>query len=173
MDVAVGQMGVDGRSRPMILGVDPGRDKIGWAITTCDGDLFLSGICLISEQELFLTALAQESRWEYELAPWVTEKANTSVLRPEKLSLVAVGNGTGSQEAAKLFVRLGIQVVVVDESGTTLEARGLYWSLHAPSWWQRCLPRVMWYPSRPLDDLAAWAIARRNLGVSRYNQNRP
>ena len=147
-----------------VLGVDPGRDKIGWALVDYDGNLFLSGICPISEQEFFLTALTRSSdRWEHELSPWVTEKAGTCVSRAEKLSVVAVGNGTGGSEAVKLFERLGVQMVVVDEDGTTLEAQRLYWRLHVPSWWQRCLPRVMRFPSRPLDDLAALAIARRSL----------
>ena len=147
-----------------VLGIDPGRDKMGWALMSYDGELFLSGICPVSEQELFLAAL-NPSRTGRELSPWVTEKAGLYVLRPEdfSLDLVAVGNGTGSPEAVKLFDRLGVRLTVVDEGGTTLEARELYWSLHAPSWWQRCLPRIMWYPPRPLDDLAAWAIAKRSL----------
>ena len=151
----------------MVLGIDPGRDKIGWAFVGYDESLFLSGICPVSEQELFLAALTRgPSHLECELSPWVTEKV-MCISQPEELSLVAVGNGTGSLEAVKLFgrlaARLGVQLTVVDEVGTTLEAQGLYWSLHVPSWWQRCLPRIMWFPSRPLDDLAAWAIAKRSL----------
>jgi len=111
----------------MVLGVDPGRDKMGWALVNFDGELFSSGICSISEQQFFLTALTRGSDcWEYELFPWTTEKPKTPISQPEKLSLVAIGNGTGSQKTVKLFERLGIQVVVVDEKGTTLEARGLY-----------------------------------------------
>ena len=156
----------------MILGVDPGRDKIGWALVDYDGDLFSSGICSVSEQELFLTALSRgPGHWEHELSPWVTEKKGLCATQPEGLSLVAIGDGTGSREAVKLFERLGIQIVVVDESGTTLEARGLYWSLHVLPWWKRRLPRIMWFPPRPLDDLAAWVIAKRSLGV--YNQESP
>ena len=146
-----------------VLGIDPGRDKVGWALVNYDGDLFSSGICLVAEQELFLAALAS-GHWEYELSPWLTEKKTTlCVSQPGELSFVAVGNGTGSPEAVRLLERLGIRIVVVDESGTTLEARELYWGLHAPTWPQRCLPRVMWFPPRPLDDLAAWAIAKRSL----------
>ena len=144
----------------MVLGIDPGRGKIGWALTNSDGGLLASGICPVYEQELFLKALSCEER---ELSPWMTEKTRMHASKPEELSLVAVGNGTGSRETVRLFERLGVQIVVVDESGTTLEARGLYWSLHVPSWWQRCLPQVMRFPPRPLDDLAAWAIARRSL----------
>ena len=106
-----------------ILGVDPGRDKIGWAMVNYNGNLLSSGICSVSEQELFLTALTQgPDRWERELSPWVTE----NVSQPEELSLIAVGNGTGRTEAVKLLERLGAGIVIVDESGTTLEARELY-----------------------------------------------
>ena len=147
-----------------VLGIDPGRDKIGWALTGSERDLFLSGICPVSEGEVFITALARgASHWEDELSPWVTEEAGSRASRAEKLALVAVGNGTGSREAVKLFGRLGVQLVVVDESGTTLEAQKLYWSLHFPSLWQRCLPGFLRFPPRPLDDLAAWAIAKRSL----------
>jgi len=158
-------MGIGGKDCTLVvLGVDPGRDKMGWALVDYEGDLFSSGICPVSEQEFFLTALTRGAdRWGYELSPWVTEKAVLRVQQPEKLSFIAIGDGTGSREALKLFEQLGIQVVVVDESGTTLEARELYWSLHVPPWWQKCLPRAMWYPPRPLDDLAAWAIVRRSL----------
>jgi len=149
-----------------ILGIDPGLDKIGWAFVDYGGDLLLSGIYPASEQELFLTALARGSiHWERELSPWVREKTIRHAPRHEELSVITVGNGTGSLEAVKLFERLGVQIIVVDESETTLEARELYWILHPPSWWQRCLPRVMRFPTRPLDDLAAWAIAKRSFGI--------
>jgi len=151
-----------------VLGVDPGRNKVGWALTSLEGDLVSSGICCLDEQYLFLTALSQRpARWAEELSPWVTEKVKTCNSQPEGLSFVAVGNGTGSLEMIKLLERLGVRIVVVDESGTTLEARELYWSLHAPSWWQRCVPNVMRFPPRPLDDLAAWAIARRSLAKNK------
>jgi len=151
----------------MVLGIDPGRDKMGWAIANYDGDLFSAGICPVSEQELFLTALTRKpDSWEYELSPWMTEKPGLSVLRAEKLSLVAAGNGTGSQGTVELLRRLGVKIVVVDEKGTTLEARKLYWSFHGPSWWQRFLPRVMWFPPEALDDLAALVIARRSLDLN-------
>ena len=158
-------MGIDSRGKPLtILGIDPGRDKVGWAMTSSEGSLYSSGIFFVSEQEHFLTALTRcQGRWEEELSPWVTEKACLCVSQPEVLSLVAVGNGTGSDEAVELFGRLGVRIVVVDERGTTLEARELYWRLHVPTWRQRFLPRAMWFPPRPLDDLAAWAIARRSL----------
>ena len=162
-------MEIDGKDRfMMILGIDPGRDKTGWALVNYDGDLFSSGICPVPEQELFLEALALgPCCWERKLSPWVTEKTNLRVVQPEELSLVAVGNGTGSPEAIKLFERLGVGIIAVDEVGTTLEARELYWSLYVPSWRQRCLPRIMRLPPRSLDDLAAWVIAKRSLEVFR------
>jgi len=155
-------MGIDGW-RSMILGIDPGRDKIGWALTNSDRELLLSGICLISEVELFVAALTKEGgSWKDRLSPWVTEEMGTRLSLPEKITLVAVGNGTGSRDAVRLFEGLGIQIIVVDESRTTLEAREFYWSLHRPSLWQRYLPRFLWFPPRSLDDLAAWVIARRS-----------
>jgi len=148
----------------MILGIDPGRDKIGWALISSNGDLFLSGICPISEQESFITTFIRDTDcWQHELSPWVTEKPQIIVALPEKLSFIAVGNGTGNQETMNLLKRLGVRTVIVDEKETTLEARELYWNFHRLSWWQRYLPRIMRFPHRPLDDLAALIIARRSL----------
>jgi hypothetical protein len=151
-----------------VLGLDPGRDKIGWALVGCDGDLFWSGICPASEVEIVLRdfSAADECR-EEAFVPWILERHLSS---PGRCSHVAVGNGTGSRDVVALSRGLGFRTMTVDERGTTLEARALYWILHQPEWWRRCLPRSLWVPPRPLDDLAAWVIARRSLADLRENR---
>ncbi|MDR3231544.1 MAG: hypothetical protein LBT65_08885 [Synergistaceae bacterium] len=76
---------------------------------------------------------------------------------------MALGNGTGSREAAECVMRFGLKMFLVDERGTTLAARDLYWKLHRPGLWRRCLPRSLWAPPGILDDMAAWAIALRGI----------
>ena len=154
----------------MILGLDPGRDKIGFALTDTDGGLILSGIFPQIEHVLFFHALLSDP---HTLSRWILE-GNTDSL-PENLAdsleFTAIGNGTHSQsftDIAKNF--LPCEVLTVDERNTTLEARALYWRLHKPGIFMRLLPEGLRVPHRMLDDLAAWAIAIR--GLKKYRDIR-
>jgi RNase H-fold protein (predicted Holliday junction resolvase) len=150
----------------MILGVDPGRDKTGWALIRREGELALSGIVPASGAELFSEAWSRPvGEWEEALAAWTCER-RFSVSRSGDepgLEYIALGDGTGSREMARQLCRLNVEIVLVDEKRTTLEARERYWILHRPALWQRCLPRRLRIPPRAVDDLAAWAIALRSL----------
>lgn len=149
----------------MVLGLDPGRDKVGWAFVGREGELLRSGIFPSRERALFWRALRALDRDRDLLDTWTLERPfeKREVAMPD---VFVVGKGTcGGALAADLRTQsFGARVLCVDEKGTTLEARSLYWRLHAPSWWQRFLPRALWIPPRPLDDLAAWAIAVRGMG---------
>lgn len=81
---------------------------------------------------------------------------------PPDATLV-VGDGTGSKAIQDALFKLDLEVVVVDEEGTTLEARGLYFRDYPPQGLGRLLPRGLWSPPRPIDDYAAYAIALRYL----------
>ena len=171
MAVADGQMGIHSRQEYIVLGLDPGRDKTGFAFVDGEGRLIVSGIFPSSESDDFFRAvIAEES-----ISEFIIEKL--SVL-PEKLSdsikFIAIGNGTHS-EACTSQVRnvFTCEVLTVDEHNTTLEARWLFWKLHKPNFWMRLIPEGLRVPSRVLDDLAAWAIALRGLKKYRdINQNR-
>ncbi len=119
----------------MIIAFDPGRN-IGVAHVGEDGRL-------LRREILDLGAL---KRLEY----------------PPDAVLV-VGDGTGSGAVQDVLAKLELDVVVVDEEGTTLEARGLYLRDHPPRGLGRLLPRGLWSPPRPIDDYAAYAIALRYL----------
>jgi hypothetical protein len=146
----------------MILGVDPGRNKMGWALTTSEGNLILSGVCPVTELDVFLKALSRPAgEWEKELSVWIYERR--SFVRETGLRYAALGNGTGSREIASRFAQFDLKTVLIEEKGSTLMARDLYWRFHCPAWWQRCLPRSLWIPPREVDDLAAWSIALRSI----------
>ena len=146
----------------MILGLDPGRNKIGWALVDCEGKLILSGIFLVSELEVFLEILERPAdKWEEELAFWTHERQSS--VPESEVAYVALGDGTGSRDTALRLGRLRRRMVLVDERETTLAARELYWRLHGPVWWQRILPRSLRIPPRNVDDMAAWGIALRSL----------
>ena len=150
----------------VVLGLDPGRDKIGFAAARRDKSLLFSGILPSREDAVWERALGREEGIKeiFEIfSPWLREcpASNTKGL---KLSLIVVGNGTCSGLLLQRVRRCAkCEVLCVDERGTTLEARKLYWRLHRPAWWQRLLPQGIRVPPRPLDDLAAWAIAHRGI----------
>jgi hypothetical protein len=78
-------------------------------------------------------------------------------------SSFVVGDGTGHEKVLEVLRARGFPFVVVDEVGTTLEARALYFKAHPPTGLLRFLPKGMWAAPRNLDDYAAYAIALRFL----------
>lgn len=139
----------------MILGVDPGRSKTGWAFCEDTGELVLSGITPTGDMPCFVSVLAAGGRAGLER--WSLEG------EPERLPWsfplrVVLGEGTGSRGVYVLFAERGFRPEYADESYTTLRARELYWKLHPPRGWRRWLPLSLQVPTRDVDDLAAWAI---------------
>jgi hypothetical protein len=78
-------------------------------------------------------------------------------------STFVVGNGTGHEKVLQVLRERGFSFQIVDEEGTTLEARPLYFNDHPPKGLLRFLPKGMWAAPRNLDDYAAYAIALRYL----------
>lgn len=80
-------------------------------------------------------------------------------------AVILIGSGTGSRALAGHLAALGKQAQIVDETATTLEAKGLYYRHHPPRGLTRLLPLGMRSPAVPLDDYAAYAIALRWLAA--------
>ena len=161
MAVAFGSVGIH---VGVTVGLDPGRDKVGWAFVGQGRELLMSGIFPAGERALFWQGLRALAGDVNALDAWTLETSSPMGGASSNTAFV-VGDGTcGGELAASLEEQgFGCPILRVDERGTTLEARALYWRLHGPSWWQRLLPRTLWVPTRPLDDLAAWAIAMRGM----------
>ena len=119
----------------MIVAFDPGKN-IGIAFVNEQADL---------EQQHILTL---EQILTYQL--------------PEEAVLV-VGNGTGSEAVEQVLKARGLSYTVIDETGTTLEARPLYFKAHPPKGLLRLLPKGMLSPPELIDGYAAYAIALRYL----------
>ena len=163
MAVADGQMGIHVREERIVLGIDPGRDKTGFAFVNLQGGLIASGIFATNEHTRFFAALKDGSE---SFTQWLTEGEADSL--PAKIissvKFIAIGDGTHSREfAAIVRENLPCEKLTVDERNTTLEARSLYWKIHRPNFLLRLLPKGLRVPKRVLDDLAAWAIALRGL----------
>ena len=156
-------MGIHAREKDLALGLDPGRDKTGFAFVNLEGDLLLSGIFPSSETAKFFS----------DFTPYVIERRIDSETHEvmSAVKFVAVGNGTSSTELTQQVRDLtGHEVITVDERNTTLEARSLYWKIHRPGMLMRLLPEGLRVPPRVLDDLAAWAVALR--GLKKYRDIR-
>ena len=140
---------------PMILcGIDPGREKMGVALAE-DGALLFSAILSLNQLPLLCAALG-DGRWDA-FVP-TERREGFSEGKPE---ITFLGNGTASAFAAEELKKNGVDYCLIDESGTTLEARTLYWQLHPPQGLWSFFPLSLRVPPRPLDDLAAWAILKR------------
>lgn len=162
-------MGIEAESKELekiILGVDPGRDKIGFAFADYDTrELILSGIFYFDELQKFLNKIKIFNNLNNfkDFEEWQRENfVNNFNLNKNFELIIALGDGTKSREFQDYLANnLNNKIIIVDETGTTLEARNLYWRLHKPKLLTRLLPQGMRVPERILDDLAAWAVARR------------
>lgn len=166
MAMASRQMGIytgQKRQKDLILGLDPGRDKTGFAFVSLDGNLLVSGIFPSSETVKFFA----------DFTPYIIERRIDSEIHGfiQRVKFIAVGDGTTSRKFTEhVKVITGHEIITVDERNTTLEARGLYWKIHTPGFFMSLIPESMRVPKRVLDDLAAWAVALR--GLKKYRDIR-
>lgn len=126
----------------MILGIDPGTKKCGYAVVAEPG-----------VEPIELGIVPTEA-----LAGRIVEVAARLPLRA-----VALGGGTHTAAVAALVAGLGLPVHVIDERETTLLARRRYFAAYPPKGWRRLIPSGMLLPPRPIDDFAAVLIAERLL----------
>jgi len=152
-------MGVDARNGAFLTGIDPGRDKFGFAFADENGRLLASGIGRTKDAGSFFRLL-RDGRFS-DLSPLFLE-GNANGLGMLRLPVIC-GAGTGHAVLAAAAKSEGIPVKFVPESGTTLRARALYWSLHPPGGLWRVVPVSMRVPPRDVDDLAAWAIVMESM----------
>jgi RNase H-fold protein (predicted Holliday junction resolvase) len=125
-----------------IAAVDPGRSKCGLALTDQAGQTVVAAAILPPADSLAL------------LRQW----------QGQGLSLVLLGNGTGSGSWREQLAQSGLAIQQCDEWGTTLAARQRYWQLEPPRGWRRCLPRGLRLPPRDIDDVVAQLLLERYLG---------
>ena len=129
-------------SQPFILAVDPGRDKCGFAVLTRDGVIIQKAVVLADD-----------------FAVRIADFINT--FKPE---IYAVGSGTHSRSAFDILKSVVDQdVMVIDETGSTLQGRELAWMENPTSGFIGMLPKVFWPTPPDVDAWAAVVIGRRAL----------
>ena len=133
------------------LGFDPGRDKCGVAIVDSQRQVIEHQV-IDSPQAIAI--LAQLTR---QYAP----------------ELMVMGDGTTSaawlkQIAAQLP---NLEIITVNETNSTLEARDRYWLMYPPRGFQRLIPQGLRVPPRPVDDIVAILLIERYLNLSSDQEN--
>ncbi|MFO5528082.1 MAG: pre-16S rRNA-processing nuclease YqgF [Cuspidothrix sp.] len=131
-------------TQPVILGFDPGRDKCGIGVMGLNRQLLYHEVVLANE------AIAN------------IEKQ----LQQFPVSLMVMGDQTTAKQwKQRLHQELNqpINIILVDERYTTLEARDRYWEMYPPQGITKILPKGMRQPPRPIDDIVAILLIERYL----------
>ncbi len=126
---------------PSVLGIDPGRSKVGLAVVQRDGRVLYRAVVALDEFSRELETLYQ---------------------RFHPLRLV-VGSGTGFRMLEPLLhdTLPDVPVQVVNEAYTSEEARRRYLRENPPRGWRRLIPRWLRTPEEPYDDYVAIILAER------------
>ncbi|MDR1516137.1 MAG: hypothetical protein LBS45_10615 [Synergistaceae bacterium] len=145
-------------------GIDPGSEKFGLALANGPaGDrLVLSAIIPADKFEVVIGCLTAGDFKPIE--GWVTEKNGEGY--GFRADCLFIGDGTGSLFFSRKLEAKNIIYNIIDERHTTSEGRLLYWRLNPPRGLWKIVPLSLRVPPRPVDDLAAWAILKRGIGVS-------
>ncbi len=131
-------------SDSVILGFDPGKDKCGVAVMGLDRQLQYHEV--VSSQEAIATIGDL-----YEKYP---------------ISLLVMGNQTTSKRwKQQIEEKLSptVNIILVDERYSSLEARDRYWLMYPPKGFTKLLPKGMRTPPRPIDDIVAILLIERYL----------
>lgn len=131
-------------SDSVILGFDPGKDKCGVAVMGLDRQLQYHEV--VSSQEAIVTIGDL-----YEKYP---------------ISLLVMGNQTTSKRwKQQIEEKLSptVNIILVDERYSSLEARDRYWLMYPPKGFTKLLPKGMRTPPRPIDDIVAILLIERYL----------
>ena len=128
-----------------VLGIDPGRLKLGVAAIGAEGEIL----------------------WRAIIAPDALQARLPAIINQWQIELIALGDSTACDDARaqieRVIADLPVELRVVDERGSTLQARPLYWADNPPQGWRKLVPLSLQEPPEPLDDYAAVVVARRAL----------
>ncbi|MFN6570486.1 pre-16S rRNA-processing nuclease YqgF [Dendronalium sp. ChiSLP03b] len=131
-------------TQPVILGFDPGKDKCGLAVMGLDRQIHYHEVVPAKEAIATIGTLQQNF----------------------PISLLVMGNQTTAKRwKQQLSEELteALNIILVDERYTTLEARDRYWQMYPPKGLTKLLPQGMRQPPRPIDDIVAILLIERYL----------
>ena len=133
------------QAQNFILAIDPGSDKVGYAILNYDLSHGEMGIVYLSEVHRIFKKFCEAAE--------------------EKPQALVIGNGTAAQAVCKLYNSLELEVPVrfAEEKNTTYKARARYFSENPPTGFWKLVPLGLQMPPRPIDDYAALLIGEKYL----------
>ncbi|NMC32227.1 MAG: pre-16S rRNA-processing nuclease YqgF [Veillonellaceae bacterium] len=131
---------------PPILAIDPGREKCGVAVMDQEKTVLWHGVVATAD----LLPVGRELARQY------------------GFHTVILGNQTYSGEIHGILQSLldspiVLEIIFVDERGSTEAARSRYWQAFPPTGWRRFLPRGLLVPPCAIDDFAAIILGERFL----------
>lgn len=130
--------------RVIILAIDPGRQKFGYAVLQSDKTLLEKGVAEAREKNSVLERI-------FDAFP---------------VDLVVMGDKTGSKdfqgEIDHILRRKKIRLFWVDEDSSSREGRYRYLLAHRKGW-RRFLPLGLQSPPEPYDDYVAVVLGERYL----------
>ena len=131
-------------SDSVILGFDPGKDKCGVAVM----------------------GLNRQLQYHEVVSSDIVISTIEDLYKKYPISLLVMGNQTTSKRwKQQLQEKLSstVNIILVDERYTSLEARDRYWLMYPPKGLTKLLPKGMRTPPRPIDDIVAILLIERYL----------
>ena len=127
-----------------VLAVDPGREKCGVAVVD----------------------RRQGVLWRQVVETASLQGAVSDLMDRYDCRIVVLGNQTASGAVRRemqllLDQALMDEIILIDEHGSTAEARARYWQEVPPTGWRRFLPRGLLSPPCAVDDFAAIILGER------------
>ncbi|AWB09928.1 RNase H-fold protein, predicted Holliday junction resolvase [Thermodesulfobium acidiphilum] len=129
----------------MILGIDVGSCKIGYAILDDKYNVFSKGIILLND----------------------FKKEFLKFIKSYEIEVVAVGSGTGHKKVMELIdeLNLDLKVVIISERNTSVQAKWRY--INSLKGFKGFFCKFFGYLDKPVDDISAVIIAERYLNEKR------
>lgn len=145
-------------AKKWVLAIDPGSDKVGFAVVYYDLSHGEMGVIYLSELHRLFKRMCQ---------------AGDSM--PNLPQSVVVGNGTAAAAVCRLYNSLEIDIPVqfAEEKNTTYKARSRYFADHPPVGLWRLVPIGLQMPPCPIDDYAAWLIGEKYLNENKLVESAP
>ena len=157
-----------------VISIDPGREKCGVAVVSSEGETILKTI--VPAGRLLDTVRDLVARHGVSTIVIGDRTGSRELVRAirEMLGTGGTGNGGAGSRADKATTATGalhagrdIEVVLVDEHESSMEARHRYLRDHPGRGLERLLPVSMRVPREPYDDYVAVILAERYFGKIR------